>query len=164
MPATRQRAGRLDDGTRVLEDVLDAGADLVGVDQHDLVDVLAAQPESFLPDAAHRDAVGESPDSLERHAVRRAQRIVHGRGIHRLDADDPDRGFRYFTYDGDAGDESAAADRHEDGVDLAARLTQDLHGRWCPARRSRPDRRRDARTRALRFAHDAPAHVRRRSS
>ena len=35
--------------------------------------------------------------------------------------------IQIFRVERDAGDESAAADRHEDRVDLAARLPQDLH-------------------------------------
>jgi hypothetical protein len=123
-----KRTGGLDDGPRVFEDVLDAGADFVGVDQHDLVDVLAAQTEGFLPDATHRNTVGKCSHSLERHALLFAQRIVHGRGIDRLDADDPDARVQVLGIDSDAGDESAATHRHEDGVDLAARLAKDLHG------------------------------------
>ena len=118
MPGDRERAGGLDDGARVLEDVLDRRADLVGVDEHDLVDVLAAQPEGLLADPPHRDAVGEDADALERHALAGAQRLVHRRRILRLDADDPDLAdCRYFTYTRDAGDQAAAADRHEDRVE-----------------------------------------------
>ena len=70
-PATRQRAGRLDDRARVLEHVLDGGADLVGVGQQHLVDQTAAQREGLLAHAPHRDAVGEHADALERHALAR---------------------------------------------------------------------------------------------
>ena len=83
-----ERAGRLGDRAVVLEDVLDRGADLVRVDQQHLVDVLLRQPEGLLADAAHGDAVGEDADALERHALAGAQRIVHARGVLRLDADD----------------------------------------------------------------------------
>ena len=147
MPGDRERARGFDDRARVFEDVLDAGADFVGVHQHDFVDVLAAQAERFLADPLHRHAVGEDADALQRHALPGAQRIVHGRGVHRLDADDPDLGIEILGVHRDAGDQAAAADRHEDRVEVAARLAQDFHARWCPAPRSRPDRRRDARTR-----------------
>ena len=63
MPATAKRAGRLGDGARVLEDVLDRGADLVGGHQQDLIDVLLGEAEGLLADAAHRDAVGEDADA-----------------------------------------------------------------------------------------------------
>ena len=76
----RQRAGGLDDGARVLEDVLDGGADLVGVDEHDLVDVLRGRARNVSsPTRLHGDAVGEDADAIERHALAGAQRLVHAR-------------------------------------------------------------------------------------
>jgi hypothetical protein len=62
----RQRAGRFEDGARVLEDVLDRGADGVGIDQHHLVHVLLAQAEGLLADVLHRRAVGEQADRFRR--------------------------------------------------------------------------------------------------
>ncbi len=95
----RERAGRLGDRAVVLEDVLDRGADLVGVHQHHLVDVLAREPEGFLADAPHRHAVGEDADALERHALARLERVVHARGVLGFDADRPStRGYSDFTY------------------------------------------------------------------
>ena len=58
----RQRAGRLEDRARVLEHVLERGADRVGVDQHHVVDQLAADAERLLADLLDRDAVGEQAD------------------------------------------------------------------------------------------------------
>ena len=52
----------LEDRPRVLEHVLDRGADLVGVHEHHLVHQLAAQAEGLAPDFLDRDAVGEQPD------------------------------------------------------------------------------------------------------
>ena len=54
----------------VLEDVLIAAADLVGVTS-DLVDVLLREPECLLADATHRDTVRKDADALERHALTR---------------------------------------------------------------------------------------------
>jgi hypothetical protein len=123
----REGARALHDGTRVLEDVLDARADFVGVHQHDFVDVLAAQAERFLAHLPDRDAVREDADPLEHHALLGAHRIVHGGRVHRFDADDPDLRVQEFRVDRDAGDEAAAAHGHEDRVDVAARLAQDFH-------------------------------------
>ena len=58
-PAIGERARRLEDRARVLEHVLDRGADRVGVDAHHLVDVLAREAERLLADLLDRDAVGE---------------------------------------------------------------------------------------------------------
>ena len=55
----KHRAGRLDDRTRVFEDVANRGAGLVRIDRNDLVDQFPAQPEGLVADAAHSDTVGE---------------------------------------------------------------------------------------------------------
>ncbi len=65
----RQRAGRLGDRARVLEDVLDRGADLVGVTSTISSTYSRASAKRFLADAPHGDAVGEDPDALERDAL-----------------------------------------------------------------------------------------------
>ena len=65
----RQRAGRFEDRARVLEDVLDRGADRVGIDQHHLVDVLLAETEGLLADVLDRRAVGEQADLRQSDAL-----------------------------------------------------------------------------------------------
>ncbi len=52
---------------------------------------------------------------------------MHGRRIFRLDADDADARIQLLDVDGDAGDESAAADGHEHGIEFARGLAQDFH-------------------------------------
>ena len=89
MPATRERAGGFDDDAAVLEDVLDRGADLVGAHEHDLVDDLAREPERLVADATHRDTVREVPTWSSVNGAPALQRLVHARGLERLDADDP---------------------------------------------------------------------------
>ncbi len=96
-------------------------------DQHDLVDVLAAQAERLLAHLPDRDAVREDADAVEHHAFLGAHRIVHGSRVDGFDADDPDLRVQEFRVDGDAGDEPAATHGHEDRVDVAARLAQDFH-------------------------------------
>ena len=130
-----QCAGRFDDGPGVLEDVLDAGAQLIRGDQQDLVDIQLRQPERFLPHAPHRDAVGEDAHALERHTAAAAQGFVHARGIFGLDTDDLDARIQSFRVGSDARDETAPAHRHEDRVDdVTVLLTQDLHGDRALAR------------------------------
>ena len=125
----RERAGRLRDGARVLEDVLDGGADLVGGHEQDLVDVLLGEAKGFLADAPHGDAVGENADARQRHALAGAQRFEHAGRILRLDADDLDARIERLHVRGDAADQSSAADRDEDRLDaVAVPLAQDLHG------------------------------------
>jgi hypothetical protein len=123
----RQRAGRFEDGAGIFEDVLDRGADGVGIDQHHLIHVLLAQAESLLADVLHRRAVGEQADRFQPHAAARLERTVHGIGIGRLDADH----FRFrpqaLDVGRDTGDQAAAADAAEHRVDRLRMLAQDFH-------------------------------------
>ena len=123
----RQRAGRLGDRAVVLEDVLDGRADLVGADQHDFVHVFLREPEGLLSDPAHRDAVGEYADPVERDAPAGPERVVHARRVLGLDADDPDLRVERLHVRRDAGNEPASADRHEYRVERPGVLAQDLH-------------------------------------
>ena len=111
-----ERARGLHDDAHVLEDVLDRGAQLVGADEHDLVDDLAGDAERLLADALHGDAVGERADAIERDDVSRAQRLVHARGLDGLHADDLDAGVTVLQICADAADQAAAADGHEHGI------------------------------------------------
>ncbi len=125
-PGDRQGTGGLADRARVLEDVLDGGADLVVVDQHDLVDEALRQGEGLLAYAPDRDAVRKQTDALERNALAGLQRFVHGRRIFGLDTDDLDARIDLLDECGNAGNQAAAADRHEHGVDLARGLPHDF--------------------------------------
>ena len=122
----RQRAGRLHDAPRVVEDVLDGGADLVVGHAHHFVDDLLGDGERVHADLAHGDAVGEDADVVERHAPARLQRAVHRVGLERLDADDLHVGPQGLDVAGDARDEPAAADGDEHGRQVALALAQDL--------------------------------------
>ena len=130
----RQRARRLENRAGVLEHVLDRRADRVGVDEDHLVDEPCAQAESLLADLLHRDAVGEQADLVELHAPARLERAVHRVGVGRLDADDADLGAQPLHVSGDAGNEPAAADRHENRMDRLRVLAQDLHADRALAR------------------------------
>ena len=124
----RQGAGGLRDGARVLEDVLNCGANLIGGHEQDLIDVLLGEAESLLADAAHRDAVGEDADAIQRHAPAGTQRFEHSGRVLGLDADDLDPRIQRFRVGRNPGDQTAAADRNEDRVDgVAVQLAQDFH-------------------------------------
>jgi hypothetical protein len=124
----RQGARGFDDGARVLEDILDRGAHLVGGHQQYLIDVLAGQPQGLLPDPAHRHAVREDAHPVEGHALAGAQRLVHAGRILGFDADDLDLRIQRLGVRGNPRDEAAAAHRHEDRVDLVAvPLAQNFH-------------------------------------
>ncbi len=121
------RARRLEDRARVLEDVLDRGADRVGVDQDHLVDQFARDAEGLLADLLHRDAVGKEAHVVERHAVSRGDGTRHGVRIDGLHADDLHVRPQALHVGRHAGDQPAAAHRDEDRVDRLRALAQDLH-------------------------------------
>ena len=124
----RQRARGLQNGPGVLEGILERRADLVGVYQDDVVDVLLAQREGLVAHALDGRAVGKQPHVVQRHRLASSQRLAHRVGVVGLHADDLDAGADGFHVGGDAGDQSAAADGHEDGVHGRPVLAQDLHG------------------------------------
>ena len=113
-PASASAPAGSDDRARVVEDVLDRGADLVVVDADDLVDRRLHDRERVLADLLHRDAVGEQPDLVEPDAAAGRQRLRHRVGIDRLDADHLHVGPERLDVGADAGDQPAAADGHED--------------------------------------------------
>ena len=90
------------------------------------LDRLLHDRERPLADFAHRDAVGENADVIELDAAARGERLVHRVGFERLDANDlhlrPDR----LDVAGDAGDEPAAAHRHEHRRDAVLGVAQNL--------------------------------------
>ena len=59
MPATASAPAGSGDRARVLEDILDGGADLIRGHQHDFIDVLPREAKRLLAHPPHRDAVGE---------------------------------------------------------------------------------------------------------
>ena len=159
----RQRARRLEDGAGVLEHVLDRGADRIGVHQHDFVDQLCGTAgKSQCPTCLTATPSANRPtcSSVTRRLVLRDDHRVR---IHRLHADDPDLRPQQLDVSRHAGDQPAAADRDEDRVDGPGYAGAGSPSRSCPARRSRPDRRRDGRKSAC-FASPAPARAGRRRS
>ncbi len=122
-----QGAGRLQDAARVLEDVLDGGAHGVGVHHDEIVDQRPRDAKGLLAHQLDRGAVGEQSHVGQLHAPAPAHRLQHGIGIGGLHADDADLGPQRLDIGRHAGDQPAAADGHEDGVDRPLVLAQDLH-------------------------------------
>ena len=60
------------------------------------------------------------------HAAARGQRLIHRVGPERLDADDAHGRPQRLDVAADAGNQPAAADRHEDRRDVAQAMPQDL--------------------------------------
>ena len=91
--------------------------------------------ERQLADLAHGHAVGEDADAVERDAAPGGERLIHRVGLERLDADDPDVGPQRLDVAGDAGDQPAAADRHEDRRRRRRAGAAGSRARPCPDRR-----------------------------
>ena len=122
----RQRARRLHQRTGVVEDVLDRGADFVVRHADDLVDRFLNNREREGADLADRDAVGEDADAIEHDAPPGLERAVHRIGFQRFDADHLDLGPDRLDVTGDAGDQAAAADRHENRRQIVWSLAEDF--------------------------------------
>src|SRR5690606_5725632 len=106
-----QRAGGFKNAARVLEYVLDGGADGVGVDQDDLVDQLAHETEGFLAGQLDGGAVGEQADVFQFHALAGVLGALHGVRIDGLHADDFHLGTHGLDVGRYAGNQAAAANR-----------------------------------------------------
>src|SRR5690606_1775566 len=124
----RQRTRRLGDRAGIVVNVLDRGAQLVGADRDDFIDMVFADIEGVLADLRHRHAVGKQPDLGQHHSLTGGYGLLQAVGIVRLYTDDP--GFRAQILDigRHPGDQPTSAHRHEDGVQRSLMLTEDLHG------------------------------------
>ncbi|CAB3745559.1 hypothetical protein LMG27174_07339 [Paraburkholderia rhynchosiae] len=69
----RERACGLQHAARVLEHILDCGAERVGVHEQHIVEILAAQAKGFFADELHCRAVREQADFVQRDALARFQ-------------------------------------------------------------------------------------------
>ena len=118
---------RFEDRAGVLKHVLDRGAGGIGIHQHDFIHDLAAEPESFLADLFDRHPVGKQADMFERDPPPGLQRLIHRIGIDRLHADDLDVRAQLLDVSADTGDQPAATNGDEDGVDGTGVLAQYLH-------------------------------------
>ena len=126
-PGHRQGPGGLGDRTGVVEDIFDGGADLIGTDQDHLVHRLAGDAEGLLAHLTHGHAVGEDADLIQHHPFTGLERFVQAGGVFRFHADDLGLRPQGLHIGGNAGNQPAAADGDEDGVDATAVLAQDLH-------------------------------------
>ena len=89
--------------------------------------MVLADLEVASADLRHRHPVGEQPDLAQHHPFAGGQRRLQAVGILRLDADHANIRTQVLDVGGDPGDQAAAADRHEDRVEAAAVLAEDLH-------------------------------------
>ena len=123
----RERARRLADRARRLENVLDGRARLVRRHAHNAVEKTPAEVERDLPRLLYRHTVGEKPHLRKFHATARLDGTVHAVGVDRLHAVHLHGRADGLDIDRDAGGETAATDRHEHGVERAGTLAENLH-------------------------------------
>ncbi len=119
---------RLGDRTGIIVDVLDRRADFVGADGDDFVHVMAADVEGVLANLSHRHAIGKQPDLRQHHPLTSGHGGLQAVGVVRFNANDLDFRAQVLHVGGDAGDQAAAADRHENRVQPTGVLAQDFHG------------------------------------
>ena len=121
-----QRAGRLHDRSRVVEDLLDRGADLVVRHAHDLVHRLPDDRKRDLSHLAHGDTIGKDADAIEHDRAACRHRLEHGVGLVGLHANHANAGAERLDVAGDPGDQPASSDGDEDGRHIAEAVTKDL--------------------------------------
>ena len=96
-PATASAPAGSIDRSRVVEDVLDGGADLVVGHPDDFAHRRLHDRKRQRADLAHGDTVGEDPHPVEEDASAGLERLIHGVRIVGFDADDFHSGRRAFT-------------------------------------------------------------------
>ena len=148
----RQRAGRLQDRAGVLEDVLDRGADRVGVDEDHVVDERRATRNVSSPTLFTADAVGEQAHVGQRHPAAWPERPRHRVRLFGCTPITLISGRRRFTYAAMPAIRPPPPMGDEDGVDGPGVLAQDLHPDRALAGDDVRDRRRDGRTSSSRRA------------
>ena len=126
-----QRTGRLDDAAGVDKNVLDGGADGVGVYRHELVDQFAADAKGLHPHQLDGGAVRKQADIRQRDAFVRRHRLHHGVRVIHLHPDDLDLGAQRLDVIGHTGNQPATTDGNKHRVQsLRAQrlqLAQDFH-------------------------------------
>lgn len=104
---------------RVLEDVLDGCADIVGVDLDDFVHNVLADAECLLTHSLHSSSICEEAHLSESHSLSKLERLNERVRIVRLHSDDLDVRCESLDVDSDTSDETTTSNTAEDGLQLA---------------------------------------------
>ncbi len=144
-----RRARALDDLPRGLDQVGDGDGDLVLGHRHDLVDEVADDGERQPPGPLDRDAVGDGPRAIGDDGMSGRERGRDRGARRRLHADDAHAGPQRLGGNRNPRDEPAAADGHDDGVDLGAGVEEFEADRALPGDDARVVERVDERQPAL---------------
>src|SRR5262245_46118709 len=127
-PGHGQRASRLDDDARVVEDLAHRGADLVSGDAHDAIDNALCHAEGILAHFVHGYTICKPPNSLETDSAAGAQGPRHRICIHRLHANHGRLWRDRFHVSANAGYQASTADRHEYGCERPGLLLEQFLG------------------------------------
>ena len=121
----RYRAGALGDHLLFFDQRQDGRGDLVLGDQGDVVHIFVHQFKGVDPRLLDSDAVGNGGHAGQALDLSRLYRIVHAGRACRLDAVDLGTGIHGLDGAGDARDQTAAANGHDDGIHIV-QLVEDL--------------------------------------
>ena len=114
----RHRTGTLGDELLVLHQGEDGGSGLVFRDGHDVVHILLAELVGQLTGGLDLNTVRKGGSGGESLVFVLVEGTVHAGGTLGLNAVDLDIGLQALDGKGHAGDEAAAAHRHDDGIDV----------------------------------------------
>src|SRR5690606_24564853 len=107
--------------------ILDGCAYGIGINQDDIIHILLCKAEGFFADQLDGGTVGKQTDIRHVDPAASLEAACHGIGLDGLHADHLDFGAYGFDVSRNAGDDAAAADGDENGVNIVRMLTQDFH-------------------------------------
>ena len=123
-----QGTGRLGNGAGILEHILDGRADFVGGYGDHLVHVVLADLPGVLTNLLDCHTISKDAHFIEHHAFARFHGGLEAVGVLRFDTNHLDLGAQILDVSGHAGNQPAATNTDEDGVDRLAELPHDFHG------------------------------------
>ena len=122
-PCHGEGSRRFKDGTGVFEDILDGGADGIGVHTHHAIHMALGQGKGFFPHQTHRNPIREQTHLGQFNPLSRSQGLRHGVGIDRFHTNNVDLRPETFHISGHATNQAAAADREVDDIRAFGALT-----------------------------------------
>ena len=123
-----QRTGRFKNAARIGKNIFNGRADVICVDQQNLIDHLLCKSEGFFADLLDRRAIREQADITQHHPSTRFERARHRIRIRGLHTNHFNVRSHRFNVSANATDQAAAANRNKHGMNRASMLPQDLHG------------------------------------
>ena len=110
-------AGTFGNELMLFHECKDGGGNFIIADRDNLIDEVAADVVGKIAGLLDGDTVGNGADLIERFDLSVCERLLHAGGAGSLYAVDLDFGIEAFHGEGDAGDQPAAADRNNNGIE-----------------------------------------------